>query len=375
MQRQGHQRQHHVARRYRHRDRRHGRCSDRHDRERAQAPGSGEAVTRAESLGDHARRPATEVGPPLFFSLLIITLSFLPVFALQAQEGRLFAPLAYTKTYAMAAAAGLSVTLVPVLMGYFIRGRIIAGSAQSASTACMIAAYRAAARSWCCTDPGSCCWSRCCWSLTGLWPAARLGTEFMPRPRRGRPAVHADHVARRSPSARPSRLLQQTDQLISTVPGGADACSARSAAPRRPPIRRRSTMFETTVRLKPREQWRPGMTMDKLKEELDRTVQIPGLSNAWVMPIKTRIDMLATGIKTPVGVKVAGPDLDVIETHRQAASRRWSRPCPGTVSVYSERVAGGSLRRPSISIALARGALRAQHRRCPGRWCAPRSAA
>ena len=279
---------------------------------------------------------ATEVGPALFFSLLIITLSFVPVFALEAQEGRLFAPLAYTKTYAMAAAAGLSVTLVPVLMGLLIRGHIPREKKNPLNRG-MIALYR----------PLLAVALRAPWRTLGvatllalsMWfPIQRIGTEFLP------PLYEGDLLY--MPSALPglspgkaAQLLQQTDKLIATVPevksvfgkiGRAE--SATDPAP--------LEMVETTIQLKPREQWRPGMTPDKLVEELDRLVKVPGLSNIWIPPIRNRIDMLATGIKSPLGIKVSGNDLAEIE---QVAARieRAVKDVPGVSSVLAERVRGG----------------------------------
>jgi Cu(I)/Ag(I) efflux system membrane protein CusA/SilA len=279
---------------------------------------------------------AAEVGPPLFVSLLIITLSFLPVFALEAQEGRLFAPLAFTKTYAMAAAACLSITLVPVLMGYFIRGTVIHEGKNPVNRA-LIAAYRpvinAVIRS-----PKSTVAAAVIILLVGLWPATRLGSEFMPPLDEGDlmympttyPGISIDKAR---------AILQHTDKMISKVPevrqvfgkiGRAE--TATDPAP--------LTMIETVIQLKPRGEWRVGMTPEKLRAELDRSVQYTGLTNAWVMPIKTRIDMLATGIKTPVGIKIAGPDLQVIEGIGQQLEQILEG-VPGTASVYSERVAGG----------------------------------
>ncbi|WP_456413526.1 efflux RND transporter permease subunit [Thiolapillus sp.] len=279
---------------------------------------------------------ATEVGPPLFFSLLIITLSFLPVFALEAQEGKLFAPLAYTKTFAMAAAAGLSITLVPVLMGYFIRGRIVS-EAKNPANRLLIAVYRPVIR-LVLKAPRILVVITFLLVLVGFWPLDKIGSEFMPDLDEG-DLLYMPSTFPAISIGKAQQLLQQTDKLIKTVPevervfgkiGRAD--SATDPAP--------LTMIETTIQLKPRDQWRPGMTMDKLKKELDGLVQFPGLTNAWVMPIKNRIDMLATGIKTPVGVKVAGPDLEVIqEVGRQL--EEVIQQVPGTVSVYSERVAGG----------------------------------
>ncbi len=282
------------------------------------------------------RDAATEVGPPLFLSLLIITLSFLPVFTLEAQEGRLFAPLAFTKTYAMAAAAALSVTLVPVLMGYFIRGRVIPEHRNPVNRG-LVALYRPV------IDivirfPRQVLLLAAVVLVVALWPATRLGSEFMPPLDEGDlmympttyPGVSIDKAR---------ELLQNTDKLIKTVPevkrvfgkiGRAD--TATDPAP--------LTMIETVVQLKPRDEWREGMTPEGLRDELNRIVQMPGLTNAWVMPIKTRIDMLATGIKTPVGIKVAGPDLAVIESIGRDLERVLA-DVDGTASVYSERVAGG----------------------------------
>jgi Cu(I)/Ag(I) efflux system membrane protein CusA/SilA len=279
---------------------------------------------------------ACEVGPPLFFSLLIITLSFLPVFTLEAQEGRLFSPLAYTKTFAMAGAAVLSITLVPVLMGYFIRGHIIA-ERKNPINRLLVSAYRPFINAVL-KSPKTILTGSVVLVLIGLWPATQLGSEFMPDLDEGDllympstfPAVSAGKI---------QELLQQTDKLIRTVPEVArvfgKAGRAETATDPAP-----LTMIETTIQFKPRDQWREGMTIDKLKRELDARVKIPGITNTWVMPIKNRIDMLATGIKTPVGVKIAGPDLEKI----QMIGRRLERvlaDVPGTVSVYSERVAGG----------------------------------
>ena len=279
---------------------------------------------------------ATEVGPPLFFSLLIITLSFLPVFTLEAQEGRLFAPLAFTKTYAMAAAACLSVTLVPVLMGYFIRGKVIHERKNPVNRA-LVAAYRPVLNAVI-RFPRVTLALAAAILVVGLWPATRLGSEFMPPLDEGDlmympttyPGVSVDKAR---------EILQHTNKMIRQVPevkrvfgkiGRAE--TATDPAP--------LTMIETVIQLQPREEWRAGMTPEKLRAELDRSVQYLGLTNAWVMPIKTRIDMLATGIKTPVGIKVAGPDLKVIESIGKRLEQVLE-PLPGTASVYSERVAGG----------------------------------
>ena len=277
---------------------------------------------------------AAEVGGPIFFSLLIITLSFLPVFALEAQEGRLFAPLAFTKTYAMAAAAMLSITLVPVLMGYFIRGKV---AKENVVERALNAAYRpvlaAVARRpwWVLAGAGALL-------LAGVWPAQRLGTEFMPPLDEGDlmympttyPGISIDKAR---------ELLQQTDRLIRTVPEVAQvfgkigrAETATDPAP--------LTMIETVIQLKPRKEWRPGVDLDGVRADLDSRVRVPGLNNTWTMPIKTRTDMLATGIKTPVGVKVTGPDLPTIE-HLGERIATVLRTLPGTASVHVERVASG----------------------------------
>jgi len=279
---------------------------------------------------------ASEVGPPLFFSLLIITLSFLPVFTLEAQEGRLFAPLAFTKTYAMAAAAGLSITLVPVLMGYFIRGKITRESKNPINRV-LIAAYRPVINAVI-QYPKATLLLAGAILVVGLWPATRLGSEFMPPLDEGDlmympttyPGISIDKAR---------ELLQQTDKLISTVPevksvfgkiGRAE--TATDPAP--------LTMIETVIQFKPKSEWREGMTADGLREELNRIIKLPGVTNTWVMPIKTRIDMLATGIKTPVGIKVAGPDLAVIQGIGKDLEEALA-DVRGTASVYSERVAGG----------------------------------
>ena len=279
---------------------------------------------------------ATEVGPPLFFSLLIITLSFLPVFTLEAQEGRLFAPLAFTKTYAMAAAAGLSITLVPVLMGYFIRGNVTPEH-KNPINRILTVVYQPIIHAVIRFPKGTLALAGII-LLIGLWPVTKLGSEFMPPLDEGDlmympttyPGVSIDKAR---------AILQSTDKMILQVPevkrvfgkiGRAE--TATDPAP--------LTMIETMIQLKPREEWRAGMTPEGLRAELDRVVKYTGLTNAWVMPIKTRIDMLATGIKTPVGIKVAGPDLKVIERIGQDLERVLAN-VDGTASVYSERVAGG----------------------------------
>ena len=279
---------------------------------------------------------ASEVGPALFLSLLIITLSFLPVFTLQAQEGRLFAPLAYTKTWAMAAAAFLSVTLVPVLIGYFVRGRITP-EARNPLNRLLTAAYRPLIATVT-RFPKTVLLLGVLVLATAAWPLQRLGSEFMPDLNEG-DLMYMPTTFPGISIGKAQELLQQTDKLIMTVPevhrvfgkiGRAD--TATDPAP--------LTMIETVIQLKPPEEWRPGMTIEDVRRELDRAVQVPGLTNAWVWPIKTRIDMLATGIKTPVGIKISGPDLAVIQSIGTRVEGLL-RDLPGTASVYSERVAGG----------------------------------
>jgi Cu(I)/Ag(I) efflux system membrane protein CusA/SilA len=282
------------------------------------------------------RDSAMEVGPALFFSLLIITLSFLPVFTLEAQEGRLFAPLAFTKTYAMAAAAGLSITLVPVLMGYFVRGRT-APENRNPLNRLMTSAYRPLI-SQVTRRPVAVLVVAVLILAVGLWPVNRLGSEFMPDLNEG-DLMYMPSTFPGISIGKAQELLQQTDRLIRTVPevktvfgkiGRAD--TATDPAP--------LTMVETVIQLKPESEWRPGLTQQDIRDELDSRLQIPGVTNVWVWPIKTRIDMLATGIKTPVGIKVAGPDLEVIQ-RIGGDIEAIIRDVPGTASVFAERVAGG----------------------------------
>jgi Cu(I)/Ag(I) efflux system membrane protein CusA/SilA len=279
---------------------------------------------------------AVEVGPALFFSLLIITLSFVPVFALEAQEGRLFAPLAYTKTYAMAASAGLAVTLIPVLMGYLIRGRIRSEAANPLSRV-IIAAYRPLLAATL-RHPAIVLLAAVLVLLLTLYPAARLGGEFLPPLYEGDLLYMPTALPGISP-AKAAEILQQTDRLIATVPevqrvfgkvGRAE--TATDPAP--------LEMVETTIQLKPRAEWRPGMTPEKLVDELDRLVRVPGLANIWVPPIRNRIDMLATGIKSPLGIKVSGNDLDDIE-RVTGEIERLVKDVPGVTSALAERVSGG----------------------------------
>lgn len=279
---------------------------------------------------------ATEVGPALFFCLLIITLSFIPVFTLEAQEGRLFGPLAFTKTWSMAAAAGLSVTLVPVLMGYWIRGPI-PDEKKNPLNRGLIRLYQPALDAVL-RRPKTTLAAALLVFVSALWPMSRLGGEFLP------PLDEGDLLY--MPSALPglsaqkaAQLLQLTDRLIKTVPEVAHvsgkAGRAESATDPAP-----LEMFETTIAFKPREQWRPGMTPKKLVEELDRVVRVPGLTNLWVPPIRNRLDMLATGIKSPIGVKVNGGDLAAIDSVAQAIERV-AKGVPGVSSALAERLTGG----------------------------------
>ncbi|MDE0644948.1 MAG: efflux RND transporter permease subunit [Gammaproteobacteria bacterium] len=282
------------------------------------------------------KEASVELGPPIFFSLLIITLSFLPVFALEAQEGRLFSPLAFTKTYSMAAAAILAITLVPVLMGYFIRGRTFASSTNPVNRV-LEYGYRPILNGVL-RFPKTTLFLCVLVFVAGMWPVTKLGSEFMP------PLDEGDLMY--MPSTHPGisidkarELLQQTDKLIRSIPevenvfgkvGRAE--TATDPAP--------LTMIETTIQLKPQSEWREGVTSDHIRDELNRRVNIPGVNNAWVMPIRTRIDMLATGIKTPVGIKVSGPDLGVIEDIGTAIEDALAE-VEGTASVFAERVTGG----------------------------------
>lgn len=277
-----------------------------------------------------------EVGPALFFSLLIVALSFLPVFALEAQEGKLFAPLAYTKTYTLAAAAGLAVTLVPVLMGYFIRGRI-PSEASNPINRVLIRAYRPLLEASIRRPVWTIGVAIVALALTAI-PISQLGGEFMPALDEG-DLLYMPSALPGLSASKASELLQQTDRLIKTVPEVATvfgkAGRAESATDPAP-----MEMFETTIQFKPKNQWRAGMTPEKLVEELDRVVKVPGLSNVFVAPIRNRIDMLSTGIKTPVGVKVSGAELaqiDQIASQIEAAVKN----VPGVTSALAERLSGG----------------------------------
>jgi Cu(I)/Ag(I) efflux system membrane protein CusA/SilA len=280
---------------------------------------------------------ATEVGPSLFFSLLIITVSFLPVFSLQAQEGRLFAPLAFTKTYAMAGAALLSITIVPLLMVWFIQGKIVAEHRNPLNRLLL----------WLYAPVIRFVLRRKLWVLGGavavlvatVLPLQQLGSEFMPPLNEG-DLLYMPTTMPGISITKAREILQQTDRMIRQFPevhhvfgkiGRAE--TATDPAP--------LSMIETTITLKPPEEWRPGMTIQKLIAELDQKVRLPGLTNAWTMPIKTRIDMLSTGIKTPVGLKVAGPDLAILQSLGEQIEATLQNE-PGTLSVFAERVVGGN---------------------------------
>ena len=279
---------------------------------------------------------ASEVGPALFFSLLIITVSFMPVFTLEAQEGRMFSPLAFTKTYAMAASAALAVTVIPVLMGYFIRGKVTP-EGKNPLNRLLIAGYKPLLKGIL-KYPKTAVVGALVILAVGVWPIDKIGSEFIPDLDEG-DLMYMPTTYPGLSIGKARELLQQTDKLIKTVPevktvfgkiGRAD--TATDPAP--------LTMIETFIQLKPKDQWRDGMTTEKLKKELDALVKFPGLTNAWVYPIKTRIDMLSTGIKTPVGIKVAGAELNEIQTIGQQLEAILD-DVDGTASVYSERVAGG----------------------------------
>ena len=278
----------------------------------------------------------TQVGSPLFFSLLIITLSFLPIFTLEAQEGRLFAPLAFTKTWAMAAAALFSITFIPVFMGYLIRGKIHAEKLNPLNrilTACYRPVVELITK-----HPWPVIGFAVVLTASAIWPVSKLGTEFMP------PLDEGDWMY--MPTARPglpigeaTQLLQQTNRMIKSVPEVAQvfgkigrAETATDPAP--------LTMIETVIRFKPESEWREGMSIEDIRAEIRDRVQVPGIANVWVMPIKTRIDMLATGFKTPVGIKISGPDLKVIQRLGGEVERLLG-DFPGSASVYAERVVGG----------------------------------
>jgi Cu(I)/Ag(I) efflux system membrane protein CusA/SilA len=279
---------------------------------------------------------AVEVGPALFLSLLIITFSFVPIFSLQGQEGRLFAPLAFTKSYAMAGAAILSITLIPVLMGYLIRGRIPAENANPINRV-LTRLYRPAL-DWVLARPKRALVIAGLVFATSIWPISQLGGEFIPQINEG-DLLYMPSALPGISVAKAGQLLQLTDRLIKTVPevdsvfgkaGRAD--TATDPAP--------LEMFETTIRFKPKNQWRPGMTQDKLIEELDHAVKVPGLANFWIPPIRNRIEMLSTGIKSPIGIKVAGSSLAEIDATAHQIEQV-AKTVPGVSSALAERLTGG----------------------------------
>ena len=281
-------------------------------------------------------KATSQVGPPLFFSLLIITLSFLPIFTLEAQEGRLFSPLAFTKTWAMAAAALFSITFIPVLMGYLIRGKLIPEH-KNPLNKLLQNIYRPLIQGIT-KVPALVVLLGVLLTLSAMWPLSKLGTEFIP------PLDEGDWMYMPTtdpglPIGEAAQLLQQTSRLIKSVPevetvfgkiGRAE--TATDPAP--------LTMIETLIHFKPESAWREGMTIDSIRQEIQENVQLPGIANVWVMPIKTRIDMLATGIKTPVGLKISGPDLAEIQDIGAEVEEQLG-DFPGSASVYAERVAGG----------------------------------
>ncbi|MEX8500139.1 efflux RND transporter permease subunit [Leptothrix ochracea] len=295
-----------------------------------------ERLKEGESRFEAMLAACKEVGPALFFSLLIITVSFLPVFTLESQEGRLFSPLAYTKTFAMAGAALLSVTLVPVLMMLFIRGKILP-EAQNPVNRALIWLYRP-------IIAGVMRWKKTTIALAiaalaaSIWPATQLGSEFMPTLNEGTLLYMPASLPGMS-ITKAAELLQTQNKIIKSFPEVASvygkAGRANTATDPAP-----TEMFETVINLKPESAWRAGMTIDKLVAELDKALQFPGISNAWTMPIKARIDMLATGIRTPIGIKVFGKDLEDMER----LARRIEtvvKTVPGTTSAFAERITGG----------------------------------
>lgn len=279
---------------------------------------------------------ATQVGPALFFSLLIITVSFLPIFTLEAQEGRLFKPLAFTKTFAMAAAALLSVTVVPALMIIFVRGRIIPEE-RNPINRFLIWVYRPVINGVLKAKSLTIVAAAAILAVS-VWPATKLGSEFMPNLNEGTLLYMPVSLPGLS-ITKAAELLQTQDRIIKSFPEVASVFgkAGRAATATDPaPVE----MFETVVNLKPEAEWRPGMTTDKLISEMDKALQFPGVSNAWTMPIKARIDMLATGIRTPIGVKVFGQNLTEIERLAREIEGTL-RNVPGTASAYAERVIGG----------------------------------
>ena len=295
-----------------------------------------ERLKEGESRVEAMITACKEVGPALFFSLLIITVSFLPVFTLEAQEGRLFSPLAYTKTFAMAGAALLSVTLVPVLMLLFIRGRILP-EARNPVNRFLIWGYRPII-AWVMRWKKTTVLAALLALAVSIYPASRLGSEFMPTLNEGTLLYMPSSLPGMS-ITKAAELLQTQDKIIKSFPEVASvygkAGRANTATDPAP-----VEMFETVINLRPESEWRPGMTTDRLIAELDQALQFPGVSNAWTMPIKARIDMLSTGIRTPIGIKVFGRDLGEMETLAREIEAV-VKSVPGTTSAYAERITGG----------------------------------
>ncbi|MDB2387081.1 CusA/CzcA family heavy metal efflux RND transporter [Shewanella sp.] len=281
-------------------------------------------------------KASVEVGPALFFSLLIITLSFVPVFALEAQEGRLFHPLAFTKTFAMAASAILAITLIPVLMGYFVRGKI-PDERKNPISRLLIAIYAPLLR-LVLRFPKITILLALVTLASAVYPMTKMGSEFMPELEEG-DLLYMPTTLPSVSAGKAAEILQQTDRLIKTVPEVkrvfgkvGRAMTATDPAP--------LTMLETTIMLNPRDTWRKGMTLEGIIGELQQTVKVPGMTNAWVQPIKTRIDMLSTGVRTPVGIKISGADLDELQRIGTEIEAVVSK-LPGTVSAFAQRTRGG----------------------------------
>ena len=293
-------------------------------------------VPQGEAHWELVRKASVEVGPALFFSLLIITLSFVPVFALEAQEGRLFHPLAFTKTFAMAGSAILAITLIPVLMGYFVRGKI-PDEKKNPISRVLIAIYEPALRIVLRFPKVSILVALIALG-SAVYPFSKMGSEFMPELEEG-DLLYMPTTLPAVSSGKAAEILQQTDRLIKTVPEVkrvfgkvGRAMTATDPAP--------LTMLETTIMLNPRDTWRAGMTLEGIIAELQKTVRVPGMTNAWVQPIKTRIDMLSTGVRTPVGIKISGSDIDELQRIGTEIEAVVSG-LPGTMSAFAQRTSGG----------------------------------
>ncbi|MGS0681475.1 efflux RND transporter permease subunit [Shewanella sp. 125m-7] len=294
------------------------------------------ATPTGEAHWELVRKASVEVGPALFFSLLIITLSFVPVFALEAQEGRLFHPLAFTKTFAMAASAILAITLIPVLMGYFVRGKI-PDERKNPLSRVLIAIYEPLLR-LVLRFPKITILLAMMTLASAVYPMTKMGSEFMPELEEG-DLLYMPTTLPSVSAGKAAEILQQTDRLIKTVPEVkrvfgkvGRAMTATDPAP--------LTMLETTIMLNPRDTWREGMTLEGIISELQKTVKVPGITNAWVQPIKTRIDMLSTGVRTPVGIKISGADIDELQRIGTEIEAVVSK-LPGTTSAFAQRTSGG----------------------------------